>query len=174
MRAALFVSLLLLASVPASAQHASPVARELRVAQQSSARSGAASFGIEALGGAIGSGIGFGAVYLLANDCESEDLSCTLETAFLALLTATGGAAAGTLLAGDAFDTEVENAWVDTTSVTAGKKQRSIVECLRKATSRWNFARLPEGFVAVGAYYAHFTQTTDDRVIQLLHAGARS
>src|SRR5690606_27669180 len=28
----------------------------------------------------------------------------------------------------------------------------------------------PEGFLAVGAYYAHFTQTTDDRVMHLLRA----
>jgi hypothetical protein len=71
-----------------------------------SASAGTRAFLIEAAGGTAGSLLGFGAVYLLADDCNVEDLSCNLENAFSAIAAGTVGSAIGAYVLGRAADTQ--------------------------------------------------------------------
>jgi hypothetical protein len=59
-----------------------------------------AAFGIEALGGATGAALGYGALMLTGDDLCGEDLACTLRNAGTALLLGAAGAAVGTYAAG--------------------------------------------------------------------------
>ncbi|MGH7680193.1 MAG: hypothetical protein ACRENU_17110 [Gemmatimonadaceae bacterium] len=77
-------------------------------AAQSARIEGFKAFAIEATGGVAGSAIGFGAVVLATQECESDfDLvSCISGPATAALALSTVGAAAGTILVGQANRTE--------------------------------------------------------------------
>jgi hypothetical protein len=69
--------------------------------------SSSAAFAYEALGGALGSLAGFGIGYaLFADDCEAEDLSCELQGAGFTIAISAATAAAGSHIAGRAFDTD--------------------------------------------------------------------
>lgn len=67
--------------------------------------SGAAAFGIEALGGTAAAALAYAITLTGPDDC-GEDLSCTLRNAEAALLLGTMAAAGGTYAAGRVFDTE--------------------------------------------------------------------
>jgi hypothetical protein len=78
---------------------------------QGDTRSTAQAFAIEAAGGMVGSAVGFGSVLLLkGDDCDTEDLGCYIETASVALVASTITSAAGTYIAGRAFDTRPSGA----------------------------------------------------------------
>jgi phosphate/sulfate permease len=82
----------------------------VQLAVHSGTRTPAQAFAIEAAGGVAGSLIGFGVVLLGDDDCDVEDLGCHLERAFLGIALGTLGSAAGTYLAGRAFDTRPSGA----------------------------------------------------------------
>ncbi|CAN5787131.1 hypothetical protein BH23GEM9_BH23GEM9_36330 [soil metagenome] len=72
-----------------------------------------AAFGIETIGAAAGSAVGFSAVVLLTDhDACGDNLSCVLGNAALALTGATVGSAVGALALGSAFDTRPHGAGV--------------------------------------------------------------
>lgn len=103
---------LLLSALPAAveAQRAAPAMRYAVVVPEPSARAQQASSGraflIEAAGGSIGSLLGFGVIYLVADDCDVEDTACLLESAFTAVAVGTVGSAVGSVLLGRAADTD--------------------------------------------------------------------
>jgi hypothetical protein len=82
----------------------------LQATQHSGSRTPAQAFAIEAAGGIAGSLLGFGLVLLGEDDCGVEDLGCHLENAFFGIALGTLGSAAGTYLAGRAFDTRPSGA----------------------------------------------------------------
>lgn len=87
-----------------------PTTLALQPAQHSGSRTPAHAFAIEAAGGTLGSLIGFGAVLLGEDDCGVEDLGCHIENAFLGIALGTLGSAAGSYVAGRAFDTRPSGA----------------------------------------------------------------
>lgn len=96
----LFVVVLTLVPQAAGAQ------RAYSVLQAAPEKTGGAAFVVEALGATAGSLAGFSLIYLTnKDDCDPEDLECTLETGALALATSTVGAAVGNILAGNAAHT---------------------------------------------------------------------
>jgi hypothetical protein len=85
---------------PASPATAAPTA------QAGASPTGFSAFGLEALGASVGSALGFGIIYLTRKDeCDVEDLSCNLESAFAAIVVGSAGAAAGDYIVGKLFDT---------------------------------------------------------------------
>ena len=83
--------------------------QSVRVQQASAtaAPSSGAAFAYEALGGAAGSIAGFALGYaLLADNCDTEELTCLLESAALTLVVSAVGATAGSHLTGRALDTD--------------------------------------------------------------------
>jgi hypothetical protein len=77
---------------------------ELERAQLSGSRPPAQGFAIEAAGGIAGSLLGLSVVLLRKDDCDVEDLGCHVQNAFLGIALGTLGSAAGTYIAGHAFD----------------------------------------------------------------------
>jgi hypothetical protein len=68
---------------------------------------GGKAFAVEALGGVVGSTVGFGIIALARqDDCDVEDTVCLLESAGLAIALGTATSAVGTVLAGRSFETE--------------------------------------------------------------------
>jgi hypothetical protein len=82
----------------------------VQLARHTGSRTPAQAFAIEAAGGIAGSLIGFGVVLLGDGDCSVEDLGCHLERAFLGIVLGTLGSAAGSYLAGRAFETRPSGA----------------------------------------------------------------
>ena len=82
----------------------------VQLSVHSGSRTPAQAFAIEAAGGVAGSLIGFGVVLLGEDECDVEDLGCHLERAFLGIALGTLASAAGTYLAGRAFDTQPSGA----------------------------------------------------------------
>ena len=92
-------------AVRSFAQPASRSLTALKI-QATDEPTGVSAFGLEALGASVGSALGFGIIYLARNDeCDVEDLSCNLESAFAAIVVGTAGAAAGDYIIGKLFDT---------------------------------------------------------------------
>ena len=101
--------LLILAS-DAVAQRAPSRFQNAQLTLETRALPGAPSSGgaflIETVGGAAGSLLGFGLLYLIGNDCDVEDLGCNLEHAFGGIALSTATAAGGAYLAGRLADTQ--------------------------------------------------------------------
>lgn len=96
---------LLLAASPAASQQ---IARFDAALAQPQETDRTRAFGVELLGGSVGSLAGFGLGVLAGSpgDCDSEDLECILGRVGLAIAGSTVGAAAGAYLAGRAGDTD--------------------------------------------------------------------
>jgi hypothetical protein len=93
-----FIALLLIAAAPAAAQRVAPAAA-----------TGARAFGVEALGGTVGSalGIAIGLAIAKPNDCPSDDdVACTLQRLGITGIIGVAGATIGTAVAGRWADTD--------------------------------------------------------------------